>query len=87
MAVTESLSSSGESLIRYHLRNRSIHVKVDKVGMGIGLLSLEVCNKKRGRRSLLSVAQERARLDIAVGRQSSILQALRANDAREDIRP
>lgn len=87
VVVIESLSSSGESLVRYQLWNRSIHVRVDKTGMGLGLLSPAVCQKKRGRRSLLSLAKDRARLDLAAGRQSSIFRALRANEARDGLRP
>lgn len=87
MAVMESLSSSRESLVRYQLQNRSIHIRVDKTGMGLGLLSPAVCQKKRGRRSLLSLAKDCARLDVAAGRHSSIFRALRANEARGGLCP
>lgn len=43
--------------------------------------------KKRGRKSHLSLAKERARLDVVFGRQSSIIRALRAKDAQEGTSP
>lgn len=87
VAVKEFLSSSKESLVRYNLWNRSIHVRVDKNGMGLGLMSLAMSQKKRGRKSLLSMAKDRASLDVAVGRQTSIIWALRANDTQDGLRP
>ena len=87
VAVKEYLSSSEESLVRYNLRNRSIHVRVDKNGMGLGMMSPTACQKKRGKNSLLSMAKDRARLDVVAGRQTSIIRALRENDARDGLRP
>ena len=55
--------------------------------MGLGLMSPASSLKKRGRKSHLSLAKERARLDVAVSRQSSIIWALKAIDAWDGLLP
>lgn len=87
VAMKESLSISNESLVRYNLRNQSIHIWVEKGGMGLGLISPASSPKKRDRKSHLSLEKEHARLDVVVGRQSSIIQALRAIDAQDGLLP
>lgn len=87
VAAVDSQSISDDSLVIYNLRNRSIQIRVAKGGKGLGLMSPVSSPKKRGRKSLLTLAKERARLDIASGRQSSIIRTLREKDAQEGISP
>ena len=59
---------------RYLLRGRG--------GKGLPDLSLRVGGKGRGRKSFLSKAQDRAKVDLGMGTQSSIEWALRAANAQ-----
>ena len=74
-----STSSEGRS-IRYALRSREISFE-GSGGKGLPELSLRVVGKGRGRKSLLSKAQDRAKVDLGMGTQSSIEWALRAEKA------
>jgi hypothetical protein len=71
--------------LRYHLRSRSV-IKEDPqesgslltLGKGLGSLpQSHSVGKGRGRKSHLYLAQDRARIDLASGRQSSIEWVLR----------
>ena len=75
-----STSSEGRS-IRYALRSREISLEGSR-GKGLPELSMRVVGKGRGRKSLLSKAQERAKVDLGMGTQSSIEWALRAVKAQ-----
>ena len=75
-----STSSEGRS-IRYALRSREISFE-GSGGKGLPDLSLRVVGKGRGRKSFLSKAQDRAKVDLGMGTQSSIEWALRAVKAQ-----
>lgn len=87
VASVESQSISDDSLVRYNLRNCSVQFREAKGGKGLGLMSMVSSPEKRGRKSHLSLAKEQARLDVAFGRQSSIIRALREKDALERTSP
>jgi hypothetical protein len=89
-SLSDNLSSSGSkssegSRIRYSLRNRTVLSgdldicdAEDPPGPGLGSLPRASSSARgRGRRSHLLLAQDRAKLDVASGRQSSIEWALR----------
>ena len=78
---TKIYTSSEGSCIRYALRNREISFE-GSGGKGLSDLSLRVAGKGRGRKSLLSKAQDRAKVDLEMGTQSSIEWALRAVKAQ-----
>ena len=76
-----STSSEGRS-IRYALRIREISFE-GSGGKGLTNSSLRVLGKGHGRKSLLSkLAQERAKVDLGMGTESSIEWALRAVKAQ-----
>lgn len=80
--------SSEESLVRYNLRNRAIPNMGNMEGsVRLGNLRMLPTPKKRGRKSHLNLAQARAKQDIATGKQTSIIQALRAWDALAGVSP
>jgi hypothetical protein len=88
-------SSSEDSRVHYHLRNRSV-VKEDPLengsqmseGRGLGSLPRNVSvGKGRGQKSHLYLAQDRAKIDLASGRQSSIEWALREKPPQEEVSP
>jgi hypothetical protein len=88
-------SSSEDSRVRYHLRNRSV-VKEHPSdlgsqlteGRGLGSIPRTASvGKGRGRKSHLYLAQDRARIDLATGRQSSIEWALREKPPLEGVSP
>lgn len=87
MASKDSRSlSSKESLVRYNLKNKTIPLLGDKVvGVGLGPQTTIPSPKKQGGKSHLNLAQERAKQDIASGKQSSIFRALRARDAQVGV--
>ena len=81
-AIVSTLSNSSEgSSIRYALRSREITFE-GSGGKGLPDLSLRVGGKGRGRKSFLSKAQDRAKVDLGMGTQSSIEWALRAMKAQ-----
>ena len=80
VSTNTSTSSEGRS-IRYALRSREISFE-GSGGKGLPDLSLCVVGKGRGRKSLLSKAQDRAKVDLGMGTQSSIEWALRAEKAQ-----
>ena len=75
VSTVPSTSSEGSG-IRYALRSREISVE-GSGGKGLPELSKRVVGRGRGRKSLLSKAQERAKVDLGMGTQSSIEWALR----------
>ena len=75
-----STSSEGRS-IRYALRSREISFE-GSGGKGLPDLSLRGMGKGRGRKSLLSIAKDRAKVDLGMGKQSLIEWALRAVKAQ-----
>ena len=80
--VSTKISTSSEgSCIRYALRNREISFE-GSGGKGLSDLSLRVAGKGRGRKSVLSKAQDREKVDLGMGTQSSIEWALRAVKAQ-----
>ena len=74
---TNSSSSSEGKSIRYSLRSREISFE-GSGGKGLPDLSLRGMGKGRGRKSLLSIAKDREKVDLGMGKQSSIEWALRA---------
>ena len=87
VASEESQTITDDSLIRYNLRNRTVHNREAKGGNGLRLLPLVLSPKKRGTKSNFSLEKERERMDVASGKQSSIFWALRAKDAQEGVSP
>jgi len=80
--VSTNPSSSSESRsIRYALRSREISVEYPG-GKGLSEVAKNVGGRGRGRKSHLSKAQERAKVDVDLGKQSSIEWALRAEKAQ-----
>jgi hypothetical protein len=80
-------NSSEEPTILFQLRNRTILGPPTK-NPGLDFDPDNGTSKRgRGRTSLLSKAQSRARLDIASGRQQSIFGALRAVQAPGRVTP
>lgn len=80
--VTSTHSSSSEGSIRYALRNREIP-DCGTGGKGLPELASSVGGKGRGRKSHLSKAKERAKVDVVMGTQASIEWALRAVQAHD----
>lgn len=74
---TVAFTSSEGSGIRFALRSREISVE-GAGGKGLPVLSKRVVGRGHGHKSLLSKAQERAKVDLGMGTQSSIEWALRA---------
>ena len=81
VSTNHSTSSEGRS-IRYALRSREITAE-GMGGKGLPVLANGVGGKGRGRKSLLSKAQDRAKVDVVMGKQSSIEWALREVKAQE----
>ena len=80
--VSTNPSTSSESRsIRYALRNREISVGFPG-RKGLPEAAKSVGGRGRGRKSHLSKAQERATVDVVMGKQSSIEWALRAVKAQ-----
>jgi hypothetical protein len=85
--------SSEGSRIRYSLHNRVVLTEdlggcgvEDPLGQGLGSLPRAPSSSRgRGRRSHLLLAQDRARIDLASGRQSSIEWALREKQPQEVV--
>ena len=75
-----SSRSEGRSII-YALRSREISIE-GSGGKGLPELSSRVVGKGRGRKSFLSKAQYRAKVDVGMGTQSSTEWALRAVKAQ-----
>jgi hypothetical protein len=71
-----SSDATEEPTILFQLRNRTILIPPTK-NSGLGLDPVDHSKKGRGRTSLLSKAQSKARIDIASGHQQSIFGALR----------
>ena len=80
VSTNNSTSSEGRSII-YALRSREISIE-GSGGKGLPELSSCVVGKGRGRKSFLSKAQDRAKVDVGMGTQSSIEWALRAVKAQ-----
>jgi hypothetical protein len=88
---SSSSQSSEGSIIRYTLRNRAIFSdstgggsSEEQLGAGLGSLTrVQSSSRGRGRRSHFLLAQDRAKLDVASGRQSSIEWALREKQSQE----
>ena len=78
--VSTNISTSSEG-IRYALRSREISVE-GSGRKGLPKLSMRVAGKGRGRKSYLSKAQDREKVDLGMGTQSSIEWALRAANAQ-----
>ena len=81
VSTNPSTCSEGRS-IRYALRSREIDVE-SSGGKGLSDLSKSVVGKGKGGESNLSKAQEREKLDLVMGKQSSIKWALRAVKAQD----
>ena len=80
--VSTNISTSSEGIsIRYALRSREISIK-GSGGKGFPELSLCMVGKGRGRKSFLSKAQDRAKVDVGMGTQSSIEWEIRAVKAQ-----
>jgi hypothetical protein len=90
---TSGNSSSDGSRVHYSLRNRSILTEdycvggdEELVGRGLGSLPwAPLSTRGRGRKSHLLLAQDRARIDLASGRQSSIEWVLREKQSHEVV--
>jgi len=83
--VSTNPSSSSESWsIRYALRNREISVE-NSGGKGLADVSRSGGGRGRGRKSHFSKAQERAKVDVVMGTQSSIEWAIRAVKAQGGV--
>jgi hypothetical protein len=89
---SSSSSQSPEgSRIHYTLRNRAIFSETlsgcdadDHLGAGLGSLTRDLYSSRgRGRHSHFLLAQDRAKIDVASGRQSSIEWALREKQPQE----
>ena len=78
---TNSISSEDRS-IRYALRSREITVE-GPGGKGLSVVANGAGGKGRGRKSFLSKAQDRAKVDVVMGKQSSIEWALREVKAQD----
>lgn len=88
ITTMSSLSGSSEERnIHYALRNRTLllgeNTKTEK-GLG-NSMSVPMTSRGRGRKSHLSIAQDRAKMDMAFGKQSSIEWALRALKAHNRV--
>jgi len=83
VSTNASISSEGRS-VRYALRSREVAFDgPGGKGLDVNVKIPEV--KGRGRKSLLSKAQARAKVDILMGTQTSIDWALRAGKAQEGL--
>ena len=82
-SLSSYLGSSEENNVRYVPRNRSVLVDSSlSAGRGLGSSRRPGWpSRGRGKKSFMALAQDRALLDLAVGKQLSIERALRAPEA------
>jgi hypothetical protein len=76
--ILSQFEESEDSVIRYQLRNRTVSIpNIEHKGLGPNP-EIQKTKKGHGRNSHLYKAQSRALVDIASGRQKSIIGVLRA---------